>query len=72
MSVVPRIDHHLDEANPVVKIKAHDAAQKILSIYVGGGGSIRDILSKSKAVKSVNDITKLIDQITNVIVKELG
>ena len=63
-------EQQVDES--VVKIKAHDAARKILDIYVGGGGSIRDILSKSKAVKSVSDITKLIDQITNVIVKELG
>lgn len=70
MNVVERIDEHLDEAS-LIQYKALDAAGKILGMDVGKKGSIREILAKSKAVSSVNDIVKLSKQMAKIIVDEV-
>lgn len=70
MNILDKIDERLDEAS-LAQYKAVDAAGKILGLDVGKKGSIRDILAKSNAIKSVSDSMKLINKMAEIIAKEM-
>jgi len=72
MGILKRIDEQLNEAaNPLMKMKATDAAGKILGLDVGKKGSLREILAKSGAIKSVGDSMKVLQQIAKIIIDEM-
>jgi len=70
MSIIDKIDEKLDEAS-LAQYKAVDAAGKIMGLDVGKKGSIRDILAKANAIKSVSDSMKLINKMAEIIAKEM-
>ena len=70
MNILDKIDERLDEAS-LAQYKAVDAAGKILGLDVGKKDSIRDILAKSNAIKSVSDSMKLINKMAEIIAKEM-
>lgn len=59
----------LDEAVP--KGKAVDAAAKIMGMDVLKSGRLRDLLIKAGAIKSVNESMKIINQMADIITKEI-
>lgn len=70
MSIIDKIDERLDEAS-LMQYKAMDAAGKIMGMDVGRKGSIREILAKSGAVKSVGDSVKLVNKMAKIILDEM-
>lgn len=71
MSIIDKIDERLDETS-LLQYKSQDAAGKIMGMYVGKKReSIREILAKSGAVKSVGDSVKLVNQMAKIILDEM-
>ena len=71
--VLEKIDEQLKEAvNPMMKFKAQDAAAKIMGTDVNRKGSIRELLVKAGAIKSVTESMKLINKMADIIMEEMG
>ena len=70
--ILEKIDNQLNEAvNPMAKFKAMDAAGKIMDMDIMRKGRLRDLLIKAGAIKSVNESMKIINQMADIIMKEM-
>ena len=70
---IAKSTYMLDEAvNPMMKFKAQDAAGKIMGLDVNRKGSVRELLVKAGAIKSVSESIKLINKMADIIMEEMG
>jgi len=72
MEILEKIDEQLNEIKSMAEFKAQSAAGKLMDMDVLKKGRLRDLLIKAKAITSVTDSVKVINQMTKLIAKEIG